>query len=88
MESYPYYDTNLDNMDHLDYQTNHHSSEITALAAQCAGVMALRLVHDHVINLDVNQYGRIINKAVIPVYMRIKKLQEVGLTISITISAL
>uniref|UniRef100_A0A3P8WXB1 Transferrin receptor 1b n=1 Tax=Cynoglossus semilaevis TaxID=244447 RepID=A0A3P8WXB1_CYNSE len=72
--SYPYYDTNLDNMDHLDYQTNHHSSEITALAAQCAGVMALRLVHDHVINLDVNQYGRIINKAVIPVYMRIKKL--------------
>lgn len=88
MESYPYYDTNLDNMDHLDYQTNHHSSEITALAAQCAGVMALRLVHDHVINLDVNQYGRIINKAVIPVYMRIKKLQEVGLTISITVSAL
>uniref|UniRef100_A0A3Q1JRJ8 Transferrin receptor 1b n=1 Tax=Anabas testudineus TaxID=64144 RepID=A0A3Q1JRJ8_ANATE len=50
---YTYYGTNLDNMDHLNYQTNHRTSEMTAVAAQFAGQMALRLVHDHMLSLDV-----------------------------------
>uniref|UniRef100_A0A3Q1KE49 Uncharacterized protein n=1 Tax=Anabas testudineus TaxID=64144 RepID=A0A3Q1KE49_ANATE len=51
-EYYTYYGTNLDNMDHLNYQTNHRTSEMTAVAAQFAGQMALRLVHDHMLSLD------------------------------------
>uniref|UniRef100_A0A8P4G223 Transferrin receptor 1b n=1 Tax=Dicentrarchus labrax TaxID=13489 RepID=A0A8P4G223_DICLA len=61
-ETYAYYGTSLDNKDHLNYQTNHRTSEVTAVAAQFAGQMALRLIHDHVLNLDVGRYTREINQ--------------------------
>lgn len=77
-ESYTYYGTSLDNMDHLDYETNHRTGEITTLAAQFAGQMALRLVHDHVLNLDVSRYNRLIRKSVAQVYRRVKQLSQVG----------
>ena len=79
-EYYPYYGTNLDNMDHLNYQTNQRTSEFTAVAAQFAGQMALRLVHDHLLNLDVNRYSNVISKAVYRVHRRIIQLSQVGLS--------
>ncbi|XP_041824590.1 transferrin receptor 1b [Melanotaenia boesemani] len=78
IESYVYYGTSLDNKDHLSYQTNRRTSEMTATAAQFAGQMALRLVHDHKLSLDVNRYSNLINKAVLTVYGRIKKLLRSG----------
>ncbi|XP_034998627.1 transferrin receptor 1b [Hippoglossus stenolepis] len=77
-ESYSYYGTNLDNMDHLNYQTNHHTSEMTAAAAQFAGLMALRLVHDHLLSLDVTRYTNVVNTASIRVYKRINQLVQSG----------
>ncbi|CAK6968587.1 transferrin receptor 1b [Scomber scombrus] len=77
-ESYTYYGTNLDSMDHLDYQTNHRTGEITAVAAQFAGQMALRLVHDHLLNLDVSRYGGLITKSVSQIYRRVKQLSQSG----------
>lgn len=81
-EYYTYYGTNLDSMDHLDYQTNHHTGEITVIAAQFAGQMALRLVHDHLLNLDVSRYGGLITKSVSQVYRRVKQLSQVSLSAS------
>lgn len=66
-------------MDHLNYQTNHHTNEMTAVAAQFAGQMAVRLVHDHLLNLDVSQYSNILTKAVSKVYRRINQLLQVRL---------
>ncbi|XP_070709410.1 transferrin receptor 1b [Pempheris klunzingeri] len=77
-EAYTYYGTNLDNMDHLNYQTNHHTSEMAAVAAQFAGQMALRLVHDHLLNLDVSRYTNILRNAVGPVYKRVSQLSQSG----------
>ncbi|XP_053198287.1 transferrin receptor 1b [Scomber japonicus] len=77
-EYYTYYGTNLDNMDHLGYQTNHLTGEITVIAAQFAGQMALRLVHDHLLNLDVSRYGGLITKSVSQVYRRVKQLSQSG----------
>lgn len=77
-ETYTYYGTNLDSMDHLNYQTNHHTSEMTAVAAQFAGQMALRLAHDHLLSLDVSRYGSIITQAVSQVRRRIFQLSQVG----------
>ncbi|XP_033964433.1 transferrin receptor 1b [Pseudochaenichthys georgianus] len=79
-ETYSYYGTDLDNKDHLDYKTNHHTSEMVALAAQFAGQMALRLVHDHVLypSLDVSRYSSVITKAVVRVYKRINQLSMTG----------
>ncbi|XP_035512992.1 transferrin receptor 1b [Morone saxatilis] len=52
--------------------------EVTAVAAQFAGQMALRLIHDHVINLDVGRYNKELNKAVYPVYKRVSQLSQSG----------
>lgn len=76
-EAYSYYGTMLDNMDHLGYETGHHTAEITAVAAQFAGQMALRLVHDHLLSLDVSRYSSILTKAVSKVSMRIIQLSKV-----------
>lgn len=65
-------------MDHLDYQTNYHTSEMTAVAAQFAGQMALRLTHDHLLRLDVSRYGDILARAVRRVYIRIRQLTQVS----------
>ncbi|XP_042366138.1 transferrin receptor 1b [Plectropomus leopardus] len=73
---YNYYGTNLDNKDHLDYKTNQRTSEMTAVAAQFAGQMALRLVHDHLLSLDVSRYSGIITKSVYQVYNHVKQLSQ------------
>ncbi|KAA8580562.1 hypothetical protein FQN60_013520 [Etheostoma spectabile] len=54
-EAYTYYGTILDNKEHLNYATSHRTSEMVASAAQFAGQMALRLVHDHLLSLDSGQ---------------------------------
>ncbi len=82
-EAYTYYGTNLDNMDHLNYETNHHTSEMTAVAAQFAGQMALRLAHNHLLSLDVSRYSSVLTGAVCRVYRRIIQLSKVGLTPSL-----
>ncbi|TNN45031.1 Transferrin receptor protein 1 [Liparis tanakae] len=77
-EAYSYYGTNLDSVDHLAYQTNHRTGEMAALAAQFAGQMALRLVHDHLIRLDVGRYSNVVTKAVSRAYRRVQQLTKVG----------
>lgn len=81
-EYYPYYGTNLDDMDHLDNQANQHTSKLTAAAAQFAGQMALRLVHDHLLSLDVSRYKGALNVAV----SRTKnQLSKVGFSLTLLI---
>lgn len=82
-ESYAYYGTNLDNKDNLNYQTKQHTSEIAVKAAQFAGQMALRLVHDHLLNLDVNRLGNLLTKAVAKVYNHISQLSRVNLILTL-----
>ncbi|KAK5849960.1 hypothetical protein PBY51_014252 [Eleginops maclovinus] len=79
-EAYCYYGTNLDSKDHLDYKTNNRTSEMAALAAQFAGQMALRLVHDHMLHpsLDVSRYSSVVNKAGYRVLQRINQLSQTG----------
>ncbi|XP_028289083.1 transferrin receptor 1b [Parambassis ranga] len=79
-EDYPYYGTNLDDMDHLDNQANQHTSKITAAAAQFAGQMALRLVHDHLLSLDVSRYKSALSKAVYLTKNQFSKVKDVSPT--------
>lgn len=65
-------------MDHLEYETNHQTSEMTVVAAQFAGQMALRLTHDHLLRLDVSRYGEVLTVAVHRVYRRIRQLTQVS----------
>lgn len=72
-----YYGTDLDNKDHLNYQTSQKTSEMTVAAAEVAGQMALRLVHDHLLTLDTGRYGSVLSKAVAQVYKRLLLLSKV-----------
>lgn len=72
-----YYSTDLDNKDHLNYLTGQKTSEVTVAAAQIAGQMALRLVHDHLLKLDTSRYSSVVSKAVSGVYRRILQLSQV-----------
>ncbi|XP_061569243.1 transferrin receptor 1b [Cololabis saira] len=67
-ESYTYYGTGLDNVDHLNYQTNQKTKELVATAAEFAGLMAMRLVHDHLLSLDVSRYQGVLTRNVKAVY--------------------
>lgn len=49
-----------------------------AAAAQFAGQMALRLVHNHLLGLDVSRYSKVVTKAVAQVYGRVNRLSQVG----------
>lgn len=76
-DSYMYYGTDLDNKDHLNYQTGQKTSEVAVAAAQVAGQMALRLVHDHLLSLDTRRYSSVVDKAVRRVYTRVLQLSQV-----------
>ncbi|XP_045890170.1 transferrin receptor 1b [Micropterus dolomieu] len=78
IEAYPYYGTDLDNKNNLDFQTNRRTSEMAAVAAQFAGQMALRLVHDHRLSLDVSRYSGVLAKGVAKVYRHINQLSQSG----------
>lgn len=84
-DSYEYYGTNLDNKDHLNYQTTQKYSEMTVAAAQVAGQMALRLVHDHLLKLDVSRYGSVLTKAVAQASNRLVQLSKVCVCVCVSL---
>uniref|UniRef100_A0A8C2IGV0 Transferrin receptor protein 1-like n=1 Tax=Cyprinus carpio TaxID=7962 RepID=A0A8C2IGV0_CYPCA len=59
-----YFGPILDDKAHLDSLTNKKVVELSVLAAQVAGQMALRLVHDHILRLDVTKYSDVITNHV------------------------
>ncbi|KAK3515490.1 hypothetical protein QTP70_023616 [Hemibagrus guttatus] len=59
---YKYFGTSLDTRESLDQTTEGKLLSVSVFAAQMAGQMALRLVHDHILNLDVGQYMRVFMK--------------------------
>ncbi|XP_051538082.1 transferrin receptor protein 1-like [Myxocyprinus asiaticus] len=57
---YEYFGTTLDDKEHLDIVTGQRVGEMSVAAAQVAGLIALRLVHDHILRLDVSKYAETI----------------------------
>lgn len=76
-DSYMYYGTDLDNKDHLNSETVQKTDVLVVAAAQLAGQMALRLVHDLILNLDTSRYSFLLNNAVSGVYKHIQQLSRV-----------
>ncbi|XP_028290573.1 transferrin receptor 1b [Gouania willdenowi] len=73
-EFYTYYNTDLDNMEHLQFQTDQSVAQMASVAAQFAARMSLRLIHDHLLSFDVSRYKGVITKAVVQVYRRVNQL--------------
>ncbi|XP_052398483.1 transferrin receptor protein 1 [Carassius gibelio] len=71
-----FFGTNLDDKTHLDSITNKKVVELSVLAAQVAGQMALRLVHDHILKLDVSKYSDVITDHVSAIIQRVDVLKK------------
>lgn len=67
--------TNMDEKAHLDRITKDKVVELSVLAAQVAGQMALRLVHDHILKLDVTKYSDVIAGHVSAIIKRVDALK-------------
>uniref|UniRef100_A0A8C2BZN8 Transferrin receptor 1b n=1 Tax=Cyprinus carpio TaxID=7962 RepID=A0A8C2BZN8_CYPCA len=69
-------DTNMDEKEHLDRITKQKVVELSVLAAQVAGQMALRLIHDHILKLDVTKYSDVIDRHVSDIIKRVDALKN------------
>lgn len=73
---YEYFGTNMDGKKELDDVTDQKMVQISLVAAQVAGQMALRLVHDHILKLDVTTYGNVITNHVSTIISRVNSLKS------------
>lgn len=69
---YQYSGTPLDTRENLNSTTEGNLLSVSVSAAQVAGQMALRLIHDHILNLDVNEYTRVFRKNVFRITKELK----------------
>ncbi|KAK7123625.1 hypothetical protein R3I93_021907 [Phoxinus phoxinus] len=72
---YEYFGTDMDDKNTLDHVTSQKVVDLSLLAAQVAGQMALRLVHDHILKLDVTTYGNVITNHVNAIISRVDSLK-------------
>lgn len=72
---YRYSGTPLDTRENLNTATEGNLLPISVSAAEVAGQMALRLVHDHILNLDVEEYTRVFRKNVYKITKDIKRVR-------------
>lgn len=72
---YTYSGTELDTRENLNLVTEGKMLDVSVSAAQMAGQMALRLVHDHILNLDVSEYTHVIRKNMIMIMREISRVR-------------
>ncbi|KAL1006535.1 hypothetical protein UPYG_G00073560 [Umbra pygmaea] len=75
---YPYYGTALDDKDNLGVETKQQISSLATGAGLVVGQLALRLVHDHVLNLDVQRYVMPLTQSVVKINQRLSSLTQRG----------
>lgn len=72
---YKYSGTALDTRENLDVVTEGKLLDVSVSVAQVAGQMALQLVHDHILSLDVDEYTRIIRKNMMKIVKEIRRVR-------------
>ncbi|KPP73466.1 hypothetical protein Z043_107445, partial [Scleropages formosus] len=77
--NYPYFCTLLDDKDHLDFATRHLTADVAVAATRLAGHMALRLVHDYLLRLDVDKYKSLLRSHVSQIMHLSTQLKQSGL---------
>lgn len=75
-KAYPYMGTIMDNRDKLNKVTSGQVAQLVEKATQFAGHMALRLVHDHLLRLDLAHYDKVIRKSVSVIISKVKDVKS------------
>ncbi|KAJ8011140.1 hypothetical protein DPEC_G00055090 [Dallia pectoralis] len=73
---YPFFGTLQDTREKLSVATSNQVAKLAVSASQFAGHIALRLVHDHLLRLDVDRYNSEIRSHVVKVYSKFKSLMS------------
>lgn len=68
----------LDTQEKLNQVTNRQVPQLAKLAAQFAGHMALRLVHDHILRMDLMKYDKLIRTDVVLINTKFKAIRRVS----------
>lgn len=74
--SYPYFGTRLDTQEKLKSTTANQIAQFAEAAARFAGHIALRLVHDHLLQLDLQKYTKIIRSNVFKINNKVAEVQR------------
>ncbi|TUX35876.1 Mitogen-activated protein kinase kinase kinase 15 [Bagarius yarrelli] len=74
-KSYKNFGTVLDTRENLNMATGMKLLDVCMSAAQMAGQMTLRLVHNHILSLDVDEYKRVIRMNMKKISDEIKKIE-------------
>lgn len=61
--------------------TSNSVPEVAVIASQFAGHMALRLVHDHLLRMDLTRYHSIIRTHVGQINAKVKAVQRVSVLV-------
>ncbi|XP_042070236.1 transferrin receptor 1a [Haplochromis burtoni] len=73
---YPYFGTILDTRENLNSVTASQVPQLAVRAGQFAGHIALRLVHDHLLQMDLKKYNQLIRSHVVQINARVKAVQR------------
>ncbi|XP_035525871.1 transferrin receptor protein 1-like isoform X2 [Morone saxatilis] len=73
---YPYFGTMRDTRQKLNGFTSNSVPQVAVIASQFAGHMALRLVHDHLLRMDLTRYHDIIRTHVGQINAKVKAVQR------------
>ncbi|XP_026006785.1 transferrin receptor protein 1-like [Astatotilapia calliptera] len=73
---YPHFGTNLDTRENLNSVTASQVPQLAVRAGQFAGHIALRLVHDHLLQMDLKKYNQLIRSHVVQINGKVKAVQR------------
>lgn len=85
-QMYPYFGTKFDTREQLNAVTSNQIPQLAVAAAHFAGHIALRLVHDHLLQLDVTKYDKVIRTQVAQINSQIKDIKRVSFQSMLTSS--
>uniref|UniRef100_A0A8C6LGJ5 Transferrin receptor protein 1 n=1 Tax=Nothobranchius furzeri TaxID=105023 RepID=A0A8C6LGJ5_NOTFU len=80
--SYQYLGTLLDTQEKLNAATSSQVPQLAAAAGRFAGSIALRLVHDHLLQMNLRKYDKVIRFNVAKINAKIKAVQKVSRALS------
>uniref|UniRef100_A0A8C7YST1 Transferrin receptor protein 1 n=1 Tax=Oryzias sinensis TaxID=183150 RepID=A0A8C7YST1_9TELE len=84
---YHYFRTIQDTRQKLNAATSNQVAEVAVTAGRFAGHIALRQVHDHLLQMDLMRYNKIIRTQVAKINGKVKEIKRVALTVQWLISA-
>ncbi|XP_071346594.1 transferrin receptor protein 1-like [Trachinotus anak] len=73
---YQYFGTMLDTREKLNSATANQVPQLAVTSAQFAGHIALRLVHDHLLHMDLGKYEKVIRTHVAHINVKVKNVQR------------